>query len=82
MPLYDTDMKLWNWDLPTLAPTTDSESINSQQQEPDKEDNMQNGGAKKATHKEIISSFFNALAICLAKAQPKSLATSATATCT
>ncbi|KAG1765185.1 hypothetical protein EV702DRAFT_1051093 [Suillus placidus] len=82
VPLYDTDAQLWNWDLPTLAPTTDSESIDPQQPEPDKEDNTQDGGAKKATHEEIVSSFFNALAICLAKAQPKSLATSVTATCT
>ncbi|KAG1749456.1 hypothetical protein EDB19DRAFT_2022570 [Suillus lakei] len=80
VPLYDTDVQLWNWDLPIAAPIKESESTDSQQPEPDSEDNTQTSSTKKATHKEIFSSFFNALAVCLEKAaaDPKRLSTSMT----
>ncbi|KAG1897353.1 uncharacterized protein F5891DRAFT_1192062 [Suillus fuscotomentosus] len=76
VPLYDTDAQLWNWDLPTLAPTNESESTTHSQppESLDSEGNAGTGETAKATHEEIFSSFFNALAICLAKAEPKLLA--------
>ncbi|KAG2106248.1 uncharacterized protein F5147DRAFT_653992 [Suillus discolor] len=76
VPLYDADAQLWNWNLPTLAPTNKSESTTHSQpsESLDLEDNAEIGEAAKPTHEEIFSSFFNTLAICLVKAEPKLLA--------
>jgi hypothetical protein len=61
--LYDPQVGLWNWALPTSPPQSSSNLAD--------DFGLPQASAKEATHKEIFASFLNALANSLAEVQPE-----------
>ncbi|KAG2156557.1 uncharacterized protein EDB93DRAFT_1247266 [Suillus bovinus] len=67
VPLYNTEMSTWNWDLPVDSPGNDLDLGPSGSTSPTSQDPE---AAERVTYKEIFALFMNALAHCLLASQP------------
>ncbi|KAG1776680.1 hypothetical protein EV702DRAFT_1198050 [Suillus placidus] len=67
VPLYDTEVKAWNWALPVDPPGNNPGQVES-------EGESEGNDMQESTYKEIVAAFLNALAGCFAALQPKLVA--------